>query len=73
MKGDGIFPFAPLVAVSGMLYGTTSGGGAYSGGAVFSISASGANYRVLHSFGKGSDGVNSQAGLLAVKGAAPGR
>ena len=34
---DGLFPFAGLISVNGTLYGTTIGGGAYGGGAVFAL------------------------------------
>ena len=66
---DGAGPVAALIAVKGALYGTTSGGGKYSGGTVFRISTTGTKERVLHSFGNGSDGFAPHAGLIAVKGA----
>lgn len=64
---DGLFPVTQMVALNGKLYGTTQYGGAYCAkhirprgglpgcGIVFSITTSGAE-KVLHSFGKGSDG-----------------
>jgi uncharacterized repeat protein (TIGR03803 family) len=69
---DGSSPIANLIAVKGTLYGTTAFGGAYSGGekdggTVFSLSTTGKE-RVLHSFGKGEDGVVPSAGLLDVNG-----
>ncbi len=58
--------------MKGTLYGTTSWGRAYgsgtsSGGTVFSITTSGKE-KVLHSFGKGSDGADPRAGLIHVNG-----
>jgi uncharacterized repeat protein (TIGR03803 family) len=60
---DGTFPTTRLVPINGRLYGTTSYGGAYCPsrsfggcGTVFSITTRGTE-TVLHSFGKGSDGV----------------
>ncbi|MGB8910019.1 MAG: hypothetical protein WCC84_14835 [Candidatus Cybelea sp.] len=35
--GDGDFPTASLIDVKGTLYGTTSMGGAYGGGTVFTL------------------------------------
>ena len=66
--GDGILPFAGLIADSkGNLYGTTSNGGASDGGVVFKLSPGGIE-TVLYSFcGKPgcSDGAGPRAGLIA--------
>lgn len=70
---DGRYPHAGLIDVRGTLYGTTAGGGAYSCssragcGTVFSITPGGTE-KVLHSFGKGTDGENPEASLVALKG-----
>ena len=69
---DGRYPSADLVDVTGTLYGTTREGGTYpcgsvSCGTVFSITTGGVE-KVLHSFGKGTDGSNPQAPLIDVKG-----
>ncbi|HEY6325739.1 MAG TPA: choice-of-anchor tandem repeat GloVer-containing protein [Candidatus Cybelea sp.] len=67
---DGYFPFASLTAVNGVLYGTTAGGGSnHCGkcGTVFSITPGGAE-RVLHSFGKNTDGSDPGASLVGVGG-----
>jgi uncharacterized repeat protein (TIGR03803 family) len=65
---DGEKPFASLVEMNGVLYGTTSaGGGASSAGTVFKITPSGTE-TVLHRFAGGADGAGSQARLLALKG-----
>jgi len=54
---DGAYPDAGLIAASGTLYGTTGGGGAAGSGTVFSMTTSGKDERVLHSFSvNGSDG-----------------
>jgi uncharacterized repeat protein (TIGR03803 family) len=68
---DGAVPQAGLIDVAGTLYGTTVAGGEYGGeygyGTVFSITTSGTE-KVLHSFGKGSDGKEPFAGLIDVNG-----
>lgn len=66
-KPDGAYPQAPLIDVTGTLYGTTYDGGSSGDGTVFSISASGAE-KVLYSFAGGSDGANPQAGLTNLNG-----
>lgn len=66
-RGDGANPYAGLIDVNGVLYGTTfSGGTTYCCGTVFRITTRGKE-RVLHSFG-GSDGTNPNASLIDVKG-----
>ncbi|MGB7046825.1 MAG: choice-of-anchor tandem repeat GloVer-containing protein [Candidatus Cybelea sp.] len=73
---DGANPVAGLINVKGILYGTTERGGDMSCagsrgpgcGTIFSISTRGKKFRVLHVFSGGSDGRNSAAGLLDVKG-----
>jgi uncharacterized repeat protein (TIGR03803 family) len=64
---DGQYPYASVVDVNGVLYGTTSGGGANGDGCVFSVTTSGAE-QVLYSFKGGPDGANPQAGLIDVYG-----
>jgi uncharacterized repeat protein (TIGR03803 family) len=65
---DGSEPCAGLIDVNGTLYGTTSGGGAYGHGTVFSIGTTGTEH-VLYSFGGGaSDGSEPHASLIDVKG-----
>jgi uncharacterized repeat protein (TIGR03803 family) len=67
LDGDG--PMAPLIDVNGTLYGTTEYGGTYyfrsnpGAGAVFSVSTSGFNERVLLSFSAEAGG--PVAGLVA--------
>jgi uncharacterized repeat protein (TIGR03803 family) len=61
---DGADPLAGLVRDgAGNLYGTTASGGASGLGAVFKVSAGGAE-TVLHSFTGTSDGEYSEAGLV---------
>jgi len=76
-QGDGVFPFANLIAVKGTLFGTTtsggSGQGAYCGacGTVFSIDPSTGSETVLHSFcsqANCADGGGPTAGLIDSKG-----
>ena len=62
---DGGYPTASLLTENGEFYGTTTGGGTYGGGTVFSITSSGVE-TVLHSFGEGTDGKTPAAGLVAV-------
>jgi uncharacterized repeat protein (TIGR03803 family) len=73
---DGANPYAGLIDVKGMLYGTTSGGGGYSEcitrysdgcGTVFTITTSG-HETVLHRFLGGSDGAFPNADLIDVNG-----
>jgi uncharacterized repeat protein (TIGR03803 family) len=59
---DGSAPCGMVLAPSGLLYGTTSGGGANNDGTVFSIKPSG-ELTTLHSF-DGTDGIGA-CGLLA--------
>jgi uncharacterized repeat protein (TIGR03803 family) len=69
---DGKSPVAGLIDVKGTLYGTTSAGGAYGDGTLFSITAGGTE-KVLHTFGNAcpsacTDGSEPFAGLIDVKG-----
>jgi uncharacterized repeat protein (TIGR03803 family) len=63
----GYYPYGGLVAVNGMLYGTTANGGVHGYGMVFSITPTGRHMRVLHSFSK-SDGAYPHATLTLVSG-----
>jgi uncharacterized repeat protein (TIGR03803 family) len=67
--GDGTGPNSPLIATNGVLYGTTyfGGHGVLGNGTVFSLTSSGEE-RVLHSFNRGSKGINPNGGLVAVDG-----
>jgi uncharacterized repeat protein (TIGR03803 family) len=64
---DGANPYAALIKVKGMFYGTTAYGGANGDGTVFSITPSGTE-TVLHTFGGSGDGNIPFAGLVNVKG-----
>jgi uncharacterized repeat protein (TIGR03803 family) len=60
---DGASPYAGLVLDSaGNLYGTTSGGGAFSRGTAYKLDSSRVE-TVLHSFNGGTDGAYPSAGL----------
>ncbi|HEV3090543.1 MAG TPA: choice-of-anchor tandem repeat GloVer-containing protein, partial [Candidatus Cybelea sp.] len=64
----GALPAAGLVAVNGMLYGTTSyGGQKCSCGTVYRISTAG-KLKVLYQFAGGSDGAHPLAGLIDMNG-----
>jgi uncharacterized repeat protein (TIGR03803 family) len=65
-KRDGANPEASLINVNGTLYGTTSEGGTYGKGTIFSISTTGTE-RVLYSF-KGPDGARPRASLIDING-----
>lgn len=66
---DGARPYSPVVALGGVLYGTTSAGGANGGnGTIYSINLTSGKEQVLHSFGVGSDGAFPVAGLLKLSG-----
>lgn len=70
---DGWDPDAGLIAVNGVLYGTTFCGGEFDqgsqcvGGTVFSVTTRGKE-KVIYSFGSGSDGANPQAALSFANG-----
>ena len=54
---------AALIALHGLLYGTTRNGGDTDRGTLFELHASGAE-QVIHSFGGKPDGSDPQAGLV---------
>jgi uncharacterized repeat protein (TIGR03803 family) len=62
--GDGAFSYVGVIRDSeGNLYGVTSGGGTYGAGAVYEVSAAGAE-TLLYSFSGGSDGSDPDSVLL---------
>ncbi len=64
---EGIFPLAAPALDSGVLYGTTFGGGVVppAQGIVFSLLTDGSNYQVLHTFGSQTgDGTLPFGGIL---------
>ena len=65
---DGAYPSAKPTDVNGVLYGTTSFGGAKGAGTVFKVTLSGTE-RVLYSFKGGKDGAYPDARLAYVRGA----
>jgi uncharacterized repeat protein (TIGR03803 family) len=66
---DGSLPEAPVIAVNGQLYGTTSWGGNWSnyGGTIFTLSIAG-KQKVLHSFGRPHDGQSPHGALATLDG-----
>jgi uncharacterized repeat protein (TIGR03803 family) len=65
---DGAWTAANLIDVKGMLYGVTSGRGAYGAGTAFRLNPSTGAETVLHSFGDGADGASPWANVIDVKG-----
>jgi uncharacterized repeat protein (TIGR03803 family) len=66
---DGVNPLAALVDVGGVLYGTTSGGGARGSGAVFAVNPKSGKETIVYSFGSQSnDGSFPDASLMDVGG-----
>ncbi|HTR43358.1 MAG TPA: choice-of-anchor tandem repeat GloVer-containing protein [Pseudomonadales bacterium] len=62
-SGDGQEPLAGLLLISNKLYGTTSAGGAYTLGTIFSFTLGSTTNWILHSFANLPDGANPLAGL----------
>ncbi|HXM08179.1 MAG TPA: choice-of-anchor tandem repeat GloVer-containing protein, partial [Candidatus Acidoferrum sp.] len=68
-QNDGAHPYATLTQFDGSLYGTTSSGGDYGGGTIYTIqNISGTlSYATMYSFGKTSaDGTGPRGALLKV-------
>jgi len=71
---DGAYPWAGLINVNGILYGTTVNGGGtgcgYGGGCgtVFSVNPTTDQEKVVHSFGDGTRGAYPYASLINVNG-----
>jgi len=66
-SGDGVYMEGDLVFdAAGNMYGTSSGGGQYSGGTVFKLSPTGGGWTktVIHDFGNGNDGSGPWSGLV---------
>jgi uncharacterized repeat protein (TIGR03803 family) len=66
---DGTYPYdtSGLLNVNGTLYGTTTAGGRYDRGTVFSISPAGTEH-IVHVFNGSGDGNYPNAGLISVNG-----
>jgi uncharacterized repeat protein (TIGR01451 family) len=60
---EGAFPVAPLVEADGVVYGTTSAGGAAEAGTVFELEIQTGLFRTLHDFA-GNYGARPTAGLI---------
>lgn len=72
-SADGEEPVGELLLSNGVLYGTTSWGGAFGRGTVFAMNEDGTGFRVLHAFngfdpnhagGDAADGARPTAGLV---------
>lgn len=63
LGSDGTKPLGALTLSGNVLYGMTQYGGKYNGGNIFSIDTDATGYEVLHNFGSGMDGENSQGSL----------
>jgi uncharacterized repeat protein (TIGR03803 family) len=63
---DGQNPVAGLIRVNGVLYGTTSYGGEFGYGTVFSVNPKTKAESVIHSFGNGTDASRPAAPLINV-------
>lgn len=64
---NGAAPAGTLLSYKGKLYGTTTAGGYYAQGTIFSVSPSGVE-TVLHNFGHAGDGTKPEAGLTVLNG-----
>lgn len=65
-KPSGARPYAGLIAIDNVMYGTTQNGGKHNKGAVFSLTPAGTEVE-LHAFA-GKDGEDPRAGLTSVGG-----
>jgi len=73
---DGAYPFAPVIFVDGVLYGTTNEGGTHCSsngapgcGTVFSLPSTGGDDTVLYNFGAtNTDGTNPYGGVIFIDG-----
>jgi uncharacterized repeat protein (TIGR03803 family) len=65
---DGTQPFDGVILDGGTLFGTTGGGGAANGGAVFKIGIDGKGFGLLHSFAGGANDGLEPIGNLTLNG-----
>jgi uncharacterized repeat protein (TIGR03803 family) len=65
-SGDGFWPASGLIAVGGLLYGTTSSGGTANAGTVFAVNPATGAETVVYSFKMGNDGAYPNAGLISL-------
>ncbi len=63
---DGSYPDGPLLGINGLLYGTTSSGGAFDKGTVFSIHPVTGLKTILHNFTGKADGSQPGAALISI-------
>ena len=62
---DGAEPHAHLILAGGTLYGTTSQGGSFGGGTIFSLGTNGSGFTTLHALSSAIDGTTPNALTLA--------
>jgi len=67
-NADGEYPWAGLISMNGMLYGTTVAGGTSGNGTVFAVDLNTGVETVVHSFGSGTDSQEPEGNLVAVNG-----
>jgi uncharacterized repeat protein (TIGR03803 family) len=63
VPGSGAYPEGKLALLSGLLCGTTAGGGAYTNGTVFIINPNGSGFTDIYDFNGGNNGGSPLAGL----------
>jgi uncharacterized repeat protein (TIGR03803 family) len=66
-RRNGASPNGSLIALNGVLYGTTTSGGRRGYGTVFAVDTSG-NERVIYAFTGGADGISPTDGLTVFRG-----
>jgi uncharacterized repeat protein (TIGR03803 family) len=67
-NGDGYKPTGDLILDNGILYGTTSGGGAAGNGTVFKLNTDGFGFTVLKTFSSIYQGTNNVSLSLSIRG-----
>lgn len=67
-KTDGQYPYASLIEIHRVLYGTTSEGGMHGKGTAFSIGVTATSAKTLHDFGGPKDGATPYANLIDYNG-----
>ena len=61
---DGAYPYGGLVHSGTTLYGMTYEGGSNNEGTIFSIKTDGSGYKILYTFGSGTDGKDPYGSLI---------
>src|SRR5579862_260817 len=63
-NGDGANPNSTLIMSSGVVYGSTGGGGKFAQGTLFKLNTDGSGFMTLYNFNAGSEGGNGEASLI---------